>query len=385
MIIIPPAIINDAALTSSNVTEADYAAWSSTTIYAASTRVIVTTPDEHRIYEAVRGTSATVTTTIAAPAVITWTAHGQAAGTKVVWKTTGALPTGFVAGTTYYWLPLTVDTGNLAATVGGTPITTTGSQSGVHTLATNLNQAPSANLTGLTPLWQDIGATNRWKMFDNQNNTQTTNADYIEVQLTPAGLITAFFAGNCDIDSWTYTVTDPVEGVVYTETQSTVISNSGSSFWNWGFRPIQRKTIAVSVTIPPYAGATHKIRFTKTGGTAKVGVCVIGRWTDIGLSQYGLGTDIKDYSTVRFNTDGTSETTERGYSKRMTLDIDLPNTDIDWVQNMLATYKQTNVVWLGVTDTVLESTCIFGRYSSFKNIIQYFSKSKMALQIEGAV
>ncbi len=384
MIIIEPITITDAILTSSDVTEADYPAWSATEVCTPGLFRIVTTGD-HSIYEAMIGTSATVTTTIAAPAVITWTAHGQATGTEMVWKTTGALPTGFVAGTTYYWLPLTADTGNLAATLGGAAITTTGSQSGVHTLATNLNQAPAANLTGLLPLWRYVSKTNRWKMFDSLNNSQTENADAITLELDPVLLATGFYAGNCDIDTWTYTVEDAVEGVVYSETQSTVISNSGSSFWNWGFRRIQRKTIAVSVLLPPYASATHSITFSKPGGIAKVGQCCIGPWVDIGLSQYGLGTDIKDYSTVRFNTDGTSETTERGYSKRMNVDIELPNTDIDWVQSLLAQRKQTNVVWLGTTNDILESTCLYGRYSSFKNIITYVSSSKMALQIEGAV
>lgn len=382
MIIIEPITITDTNLTSSNVTEADYPVWDATTAYAIGTYCIRTT-GEHRVYQALRGTSATVTMTIASPCVVSWTAHGLAAGTKVVFKTTGALPTGIVAGTTYYVLAPLTDSFNLATTVGGIAVITTGTQSGVHTAGTNLNQLPSANLTGLVPLWLDVSATNRWKMFDTLNNSQTTNADTITVTFTATSVVTAFYAGNVDCDSWTLTVTDPTDGLVYTETQSMVISNSGSSFWAWGFRKIQKKTLAVSVLLPPYAGAITSITFTKTGGTPAVGQCVIGPWTDIGLSQYGLGTDIKDYSTVRFNTDGTSETTERGSSKRMTLDITLPNTDIDWVQNLLTNYKQTNLVWLGATD--YESTCIYGRYSSFKNIIPYPTQSKMALQIEGAV
>jgi hypothetical protein len=46
--------------------------------------------------------SSIVTITNASPGVITWTAHGLAAGTPVVFSTTGALPTGLVAGTTYF-------------------------------------------------------------------------------------------------------------------------------------------------------------------------------------------------------------------------------------------------------------------------------------------
>lgn len=80
--------------------------------------------------------SNTVTMTIAVPGAVTWTAHGLAAGTGIKFSTTGALPTGIVAGTTYFVLVIDANTFNVAATIGGTAITTSGTQSGVHTATT---------------------------------------------------------------------------------------------------------------------------------------------------------------------------------------------------------------------------------------------------------
>lgn len=78
------------------------------------------------------------TMTIAAPAVVTMAAHGLVTGDAVYFTTTGALPTGLVANTLYYVVFVSSSTFNLATTranaVAGTKITTTGSQSGVHTL-----------------------------------------------------------------------------------------------------------------------------------------------------------------------------------------------------------------------------------------------------------
>lgn len=74
-----------------------------------------------------------VTISIATPGVITWNAHPLVNGLPVVLSTTGALPTGLVAGTIYYVVGATANTFNLSATVGGAAINTTGSQSGVHT------------------------------------------------------------------------------------------------------------------------------------------------------------------------------------------------------------------------------------------------------------
>lgn len=79
---------------------------------------------------------ATVTITIASPAVITWASHGLTVDDVVNFTTTGALPTGLAVGTDYYVLPLSVDTFSVCLASGGkngTAVNTSGTQSGVHT------------------------------------------------------------------------------------------------------------------------------------------------------------------------------------------------------------------------------------------------------------
>lgn len=79
------------------------------------------------------GEESVVTISIAIPGVVTWAGHGLAAGTPIMFTTTGALPTGITAGTTYYVVDAATDSFSVAATPGGTAITTSGTQSGVHT------------------------------------------------------------------------------------------------------------------------------------------------------------------------------------------------------------------------------------------------------------
>lgn len=77
--------------------------------------------------------SGTVTITVASPGVVSFTAHGAENGTPVVFTTTGVLPTGIVAGTVYYVVSTSANAFDVAATVGGSPINTSSSQSGTHT------------------------------------------------------------------------------------------------------------------------------------------------------------------------------------------------------------------------------------------------------------
>lgn len=87
--------------------------------------------------DAVAPASATATISVASPGVVTDTAHGLAVNTPVKFSTTGALPTGLTAGTTYYVKTVvSTDTYQLSATPGGTAINTSGTQSGVHTRQT---------------------------------------------------------------------------------------------------------------------------------------------------------------------------------------------------------------------------------------------------------
>lgn len=77
--------------------------------------------------------SSAVTLTIASPCVVSWTAHPLVANDPVKFATTGALPTGLVAGTTYYVKSPATDSFNVSATPGGAAINTSGTQSGTHT------------------------------------------------------------------------------------------------------------------------------------------------------------------------------------------------------------------------------------------------------------
>ncbi len=77
---------------------------------------------------------ATVTITIAAPGVITWTGHGLAVNDTIRFTTTGALPTGLAINTTYFVKEvLSANTFTVSTSAGGAAVTTSGTQSGTQT------------------------------------------------------------------------------------------------------------------------------------------------------------------------------------------------------------------------------------------------------------
>lgn len=91
----------------------------------------------------------TVTITVATPGVFTLVAHGLAVNDPIQ-ISGGTIPTGLVAGTTYYVIAagLTADNFEVSASVGGAAINTTGSSSGTISLFKSTNAVGIAFVAG---------------------------------------------------------------------------------------------------------------------------------------------------------------------------------------------------------------------------------------------
>ena len=75
----------------------------------------------------------TLAISIGSPAVLTWSSTPPTDGTPFFLTTSGSLPTGLSPNTVYYVKTPSGSTSNVSATAGGVAITTSGTQSGIHT------------------------------------------------------------------------------------------------------------------------------------------------------------------------------------------------------------------------------------------------------------
>lgn len=234
-----------------------------------------------------------------------------------------------------------------------------------------------------TSKWLKLGATNRCAMFDDRNNTQTVAQNEIIVVVSPRAICQGLFLGNMDANEVLVSMVDQTFGVVHGEVANLIVPTSGSSFFRWCFNRIRRRSYFLTLKMPVFANPLITVVIRKDGSQPKCGMCMIGPAVDVGLSEYGLSTELKDYSTTTFNVDGTSNTIKRGYSKRMSVDLSVESDQVEGIEEQLISYRQKTVVWVGATfrgDAIL---C--GKYSSFKKVIESYPISKMALQIEGVV
>jgi hypothetical protein len=109
---------------------------------------------------------ATVTISIATPGVVSWAGHTLVADDSVIFTTTGALPTGIVAGQAYFVSATGLVAGTsfrISSVKGGALVNTSGTQSGVHT----------ANAYGPTST-SGLGVADMSELLGNLNTTGGT-------------------------------------------------------------------------------------------------------------------------------------------------------------------------------------------------------------------
>lgn len=374
--LIRPFRVTDAALVSTTATET-VAEYNGATVYVADDKVRDDTT--HRIYQSVHGASATVTMTIASPCVVSLAAHGYANGTPVLFTTTGALPTGITAGTVYYIVGKTDDTFQVAATADGTPIDTTGSQSGTHTATFNPNSGhnPAADDGSH---WIDIGPTNQWAQFDDLNYTQTTHTGDLVTVVQTSGRMDSVALLNVVGTEVTIYAEDSLGAEAYNQTYSLIDYTLVTDWWSYFFEELPYKSDLVVTDIPPNQDLEFTI--TLTGADTACGVLLFGLSKYIGEAVYGSRVGIDDFSRADRDQFGNfTGITQRPWSKRGQFSMFVESKAVDALYNLFAQYRSTPVLWV-MTEGYTRGQ-IFGFYKSFEFVFSHPNHDEFDLVLEG--
>lgn len=251
-----------------------------------------------------------------------------------------------------------------------------------YCLANNTNYQPDLNTGGTTPKWLDEGYDNRWKMFDAVVGSQTSQATSITLTLEP-GLIDSMAFLDLEASTIDIVMTDPTDGVVYTESLDLVAKTYIVDAYTYFFEPIITDDSAVLLGVPAYGNASIAITISNPGGVAKIGTLVVGAQKDMGGTQYNPTISITDYSKKTVDDFGNYTVVQRAYSKRLSCETWVANNMVDDLHRTLAAYRATPAVWVGTDDGSFSSMIVYGFYKSFSITIPYPDYSTCSLEIEG--
>lgn len=248
--------------------------------------------------------------------------------------------------------------------------------------ASNLNNDPTTD-DGTN--WLNIGATNRWKAFDNYISDPVSNTTSIQYTLTPpnGSIPSAVALLNLKGISANVTVTDSVDGEVY-NTDIALLDNRNIVDWYTYFfeEQVQREE-ALFLDIPPYIGAVVSVTVQEeVGQTAELGQLVFGFLSDVGLTVYGTAIGIEDYSIKSRDAFGNAIIVQRNFSQTVDFDVKFETQNARKVQKTLAALRATPVVYLGSTD-VSYGTLVYGFYRRFDITLETPSYAFASIEVEG--
>jgi hypothetical protein len=229
--------------------------------------------------------------------------------------------------------------------------------------------------------WLDLGPSNRWKMFDELNQSQSIDADLIYIKVTLGEVVNSISLLNISARTVQIIMTDPIDGIVYDETIN-LISDSGINNWyDYYFLPIERINSLVITDLPVYPDAIIDVNLSDTGLNVAMGVLAFGLANNIGITDYGTGIGIVDYSIKSLDSFGNFTITPRAFSKRADYAVTLKTERVAAVQNLLSSLRTTPAVWIGNEN--FASTIIYGYYRDFDIVLSDFSNSECSITVEG--
>lgn len=245
-------------------------------------------------------------------------------------------------------------------------------------LTNNHNKRPDTH-----PLdWADLGATNRYRMFDSIVSNPTTNPMQLDYTIRPGAVVTGIALFNLDAASVRVQMTDPTEGLVYDQTIDLVDLTAITSYYNYFFEPVgERRTDLTFLNLPTYPLADIRILIDNGNEIAMCGEIALGAQRTLGLTNFGTSVGIRDYSRKETDVLGNVIIVERRFSKIADYAVSFRNTEIASIQRFLASIRATPVVWIGKPD--LDELLVYGFYKDFNISISDLNFSDSTIQVEG--
>jgi len=242
-----------------------------------------------------------------------------------------------------------------------------------HKIYKSLQNANTGNTPATsTAWWQDQGGTNRWKMFDEFFDTQSSASNSIAVEID-ASNCDRFYLFNLDAHSVSIELTD--------EDTSTVVQTTNYDLENDDGEYNESLTGQIYI----YADATLKITITKTGSTAKCGICGVGWSTNIGKAQWDVKSGIIDYSIKSTGGSGTY-LSQGSWAKEFNVKAFLDDGAVDAVYEDLVAARGTLVVVDGNGDsTSYDPLRIYGFLRNWEITIDGPNHAWLDMEVQGVI
>jgi hypothetical protein len=246
-----------------------------------------------------------------------------------------------------------------AYSIGDPVMMTTNVHKNFECLIANTGQDPSIAPVdgGGLPYWLDLGATNRWAMFDEVINNPTTNPTPIIFEVTPGQIVNTIGLLNIIGASAQIVGTEPVGGEFYNETFDLISTENVFDGYSYFFGEFITISDVVAEDIPPFLAAEFTVTITGSG-TVSLGEFTYGAEFDLGVTLTGARPRIESFSTVTTNAFGQTTFIPRANRKLLTVDTAVERFRINDITRKMANLIDKPALWVGDKDN--SSLIVYG-------------------------
>lgn len=232
------------------------------------------------------------------------------------------------------------------------------------------------------PTWVDIGPINKFKMFDEANNTSSVGTD-LTVEISPDELVNSVACFNVSCDNITVTAFDADDNQVFSQSITMRIRSLVNGWYNYYFTPFVSADKFVILNIPPTTLGKIKIEF--FGTNASVGTCVVGQSVQLGDAQYGTSAQLLDFTNPIEDEFG-NITYSQGFTATLVdYDVLADTGSLDAIFLQLKQLGKMPAVFVGNPVNVGDSTLVYGYVRDYNQTYTTPVKSKIKLTVRGLV
>ena len=239
---------------------------------------------------------------------------------------------------------------------------------------------PELGVNANPATWVDVGPTNRFKMFDTANNTQSESSDIV-VELQPNQFFNGVGAFSVSADTVTITVTDG-GNVIYSKPLDMRDRPLVNGWYNYFFSSISFITRFILLDLPPTTTGILKLEF---GGSAKVGTVSFGRQSILGVAQYGTSAELLDFSNPIEDQYGNITYSDGFTAKLVNFDIKTERTQMGVVFSELQSIGKNPAIWVGDNSDINDATAVFGINRDYQQTFDSPSICTVNLTVRGLV
>lgn len=230
--------------------------------------------------------------------------------------------------------------------------------------------------------WKYVSGTNRWAVFDQITNSQTTRTSPLDITIKP-GIVNGVALVGLVGDTVTVTMTDGLAGPTVYSAEVDLSLSVVADWYAYYYEPFRQRGSVVLVDLPPYEDGHIRIEI-EGSGTVKCGGILVGGLYEFGSIESGAQAGIVSYSRKTTDeTTGLVSVESRRSVKTLKVRLMLDTGAVTAAHTVLQDLLDVVCVWLGDNGEDIEPLQVVGFYKDFKLLVQYDNLSYYTLEIEG--